>query len=281
MHILDVLENEQGLTLSVVVICGEDQRAFLQNDIYVLQCSAMMDSVKMKDEDNPNGQSLEEDEEEEIEEKNEESPLNMDSYDVFGCLMDKANWTVTKLEGIPFGFSPRFGHSSMVLLPINIDNDDNGNGDRRDIVVFAGYSGEMSVLNDFWMISVQMKRKEGKIALIKCKCLGINKKPTPRHGHCMNTVQGNSLVIYGGIDLQFQTFSDVHLMDIELDKWRKMKHEAHKTIVDGMGFGRGMSANEKAAAKAQFLAMGFVEGQIDAALVNAQNVDQALGSLLQ
>ena len=188
---------------------------------------------------------------------------------IFECIANENNWTVIKIEQVPFKFAPRFGHCS-IMIPMD-ENENNSKSVLRQMVVFGGYAGEMSVLNDFWLISIEMNAENGACKLRECKCLGIKDLPSPRHGHSMNLMNGSKLVIYGGIDLNFQTFHDVHVVNIRLKEWKNEQKD---------GGGGGMSVSEKESAKQQLQSMGFGDQQINAALQNAQNFEHALGILL-
>ena len=247
-HVLHSIESDNYLQLSLVIVCGEDKNAYLQNDIFILQCKAQINI-----------------ESESEEKKENESCVNKN---IFECLVNSQNWKVMKLEGIPLRFAPRFGHSSVVLSAMESDKERVLN-----IVVFGGYSGEMSVLNDFWLISVEMNGN-GLCTLKECKLLGIKGVPSERHGQSMSVCNNNRLVIYGGINLMFVTFNDVTIINIDLKQWKGMKAMEYKPK------GGGMSENEKTMAKQQLKNMGFTDDMINNVLVNAANFDDALGKLL-
>ena len=105
--------------------------------------------------------------------------------------------------------------------------------------------------------------------------------PSPRHGHTLNMFNNNTLIIYGGINLQFETFSDIKMIEINLKEWNQMKVIQYKQPQQQQQQQQyGMTQQEKKSAKQQFKNMGFTDGQIDDALSKAQTFDQALGLLL-
>eukprot|EP01083_Nonionella_stella_P185139 674256_1 len=251
MHVLNVTQTNNYFDLSLIVICGEDANAYLQNDIFILRCRTKL---------NVNANAEEEKQE-----------ANM-AQNIMQCMVDPKHWNLSKIEGIPFGFAARFGHSSGVL---SLDHTKQRDGAVwRDVIVFGGYAGEMSVLNDLWLLSIQMDMKNNTCKLKECKALAVKGEvPSPRHGQSLN-ILNNMLVFYGGINLMFQTFNDVKIVNINLKEWKSMKQAQVKQK------GGGMSASQKQIAKQQLKSMGFGDDVIDNALSSAMNFDQALAKLL-
>lgn len=262
-HVLNVVDKKDYFQITLFIAMGEDKNAFLQNDIFILQCSGKIKNEIVNKND----------------EEKKENDNDGDNKNIMEILKDSNNWKCSKIQDVPFKLSPRFGHT-LIVLPFDIINDKQKieeNIITRNVVIFGGYSGEMSVLNDFWLLTININLENDTFKLKQCKCLGLKNLPSPRHGHSLNIFNNKGLVIYGGINLQFQTFSDIKMIEINLKEWNEMKENQQQQLQYG---GFGMTEQEKQSAKMQFKNMGFTDEQIDNALSKAQNFDQALAILL-
>ncbi len=81
----------------------------------------------------------------------------------------------------------------------------------NEIICFGGSSGLGKKLKDFWSFNLDTRKWS--------KMSAMGETPSPRDGHCCGVLYNKYIFIYGGIDEDDNSLSDINIFDIEGHTW--------------------------------------------------------------